>query len=60
MMTGADQERNAEMTQQADPQPDQVGSDVTRGASPKIQPVLGGLVLAAIIAAIALAAFWTT
>lgn len=46
------------MTQQPDPEPAEPGSDVTRSGSSKIQPVLVGLVLAAIIAAIAVTAFW--
>jgi hypothetical protein len=49
----------AAMTDKPDSAPAETGSDVTRPASPKIQPVLVGLVLAAIIAAIAVTAFWT-
>jgi hypothetical protein len=46
------------MTQKPDPEAAKPTSDDTRGAIPKIQPVLVGLVLAAIIAAIMVAAFW--
>jgi len=34
-------------------------SDVTRGPTPKIQPMLMGFVIAAIIGMISVAAFWT-
>jgi hypothetical protein len=34
-------------------------SDVTRGPTPKIQPMLMGFVIAAIIGMISLAAFWS-
>ena len=34
-------------------------SDITRGPTPKIQPMLMGFVVAAIIGMISLAAFWS-
>jgi len=40
------------------PEPPEGGTDVDRAGSPKIQPVLVGFVLAAIIAMITILAFW--
>jgi hypothetical protein len=48
------------MTEEPDAQTAEPGSDLTRAGSPRIQPVLVGLVLATIIAAIAVAAFWVS
>jgi hypothetical protein len=41
-----------------EPAPAERVSDVTRAGSPKIQPVLVGFVLAAIIGLITILAFW--
>jgi hypothetical protein len=43
---------------EAEPQPPESGSDVTRAGVPRIQPILVGFVLATIIGMISVAAFW--
>jgi hypothetical protein len=53
-------ETDAEPPAEAEPGPElpESVSDVTRGPTPKIQPMLMGFVIAAIIGMISLAAFW--
>jgi hypothetical protein len=43
----------------AEPELPERVSDITRAGSPRIQPVLVGFVLATIIGAISVAAFWS-
>jgi len=49
-----------ERTQQPDPAPAPAGSETTRAAPAKIQPVLVACLVAAIILMIAIGAFWTS
>jgi hypothetical protein len=51
-------EPEAELETEPGPELPESVSDVTRGPSPKIQPMLMGFVIAAIIGMISLAAFW--
>ena len=55
------QKPEAETETEAEPGPElpEGVSDVTRGPTPKIQPMLMGFVIAAIIGMISLAAFWS-
>ena len=46
------------MTQKPEPDSPESGPDPTRGGSSKAQPVLMGILLAAIVAMIMIAAFW--
>ena len=47
-------------SQKPDTEPDAAGREAARAAPAKIQPVLMGGLVAAIILAIALGAFWTS
>jgi hypothetical protein len=53
------QKPEAEPAAEPEPELPESVSDVTRGPTPKIQPMLMGFVIAAIIGMISLAAFWS-
>jgi len=55
----AEAEPAAEPAAETGPELPESVSDVTRGPTPKIQPMLMGFVIAAIIGMISVAAFWT-
>jgi hypothetical protein len=46
------------MKDKPDPQPADDGGDAARGSAPNIQPVLVGMALVAIIAALSIVTFW--